>query len=119
MQQLNQRINGACTFGTNVLPLFFRHRRDIDGDFVEFGTHHLRRHFAFGDVQIDYRTVAHIRASARQAVFVIAIAFKIVAPRFAPEGFGNHALGNYRRKRLAFFLHLGGETFGFGATLGG
>src|SRR5689334_5279467 len=82
-------------------------RFDRNLDLVELGAGDERHHLAFGDLQVDDRTVPDIGAPARQAVRIVAVALKIGAPRLAPEALGNRtALDRDRRRELSFLLEL-------------
>ena len=81
--------------------------RDVDLHLVDFRAAHQRLDLAARDLQVDDRAIADIGAPARQPVFVVGIAFEIVAPRLAPEALGDlTALDDDRRNDAPLLLEL-------------
>src|SRR4029077_505196 len=63
-----------------------------------------RRDTARSDLQIEHRSAADVGPPARQPIRKVAVAFEVVAPRFAPEGPGDRAAFDHNRRELAALL---------------
>src|SRR5262249_31971689 len=119
LQKLHQRIDRAGAIVADRLPSSSGNRADTNTHRVQTRPHDLRLHFAFLDLQVDYRTMPHISTPARQAVGEVAVTLQVLAPCLAPES---------RRNRTPKGAHGGqagndfacgrGRPFGFLAAVG-
>src|SRR5262249_1006533 len=91
LQKLDQRVDRAGAILADSFPVCRLDRPDGDLDLVELRTRDQRGDLALADLQVDDGTVAHIGATARYAVFIVAVPLEIVAPRSAPEGLADDA----------------------------
>src|SRR5262249_25469943 len=85
LQELDDRVDGARAVATDGAPTSFGHARHVDLDLVNLGPAHPPGHCAGRHLQIDDRSVSHVRPPPREAIAVIAVAFQILTPGFAPE----------------------------------
>ena len=91
LQQVNERTDFSAALIFDSAPLFGAELINMDRQFIHAGTADHRVDLFGFDAEVADRTVADIRAAARQTVFIVAELFEVAAPRLSPESFGNPA----------------------------
>src|SRR5262249_41854057 len=119
LQKLHQRIDRAGAIVADRLPSSSGNRADTNTHRVQTRPHDLRLHFAFLDLQVDYRTMPHISTPARQAVGEVAVTLQVLAPCLAPESLRDRATKGADGGQAGNGFACGrGRPFGFLAAVG-